>query len=81
MKLLRRVLPVGVDAAAVRVVLPGRVLVACGDDHGQPAILWEAQDFRPSLAGKLGGAVARAVVDDQDVDIRQLLLQLLEHAG
>ena len=71
-------LPVGVDAAAVRVVLPRRVLVAGRDDHGQAAVLRKAQHLGPPLPRELGRAVPRAVVDDEHIHAGKLAAELVE---
>ena len=74
-------LPVGVHAAAVGVVLARRVLVAGRDRHPQAAVLGEREHLRAAFARKRRRAVARTVVDDEYVRARQLTMELLEHVG
>ncbi len=78
-QLVRRMLPVGVDAPAVRVAVLGGVAVALGDRGAQPAVVAERDDLGAVLAGDRGGAVGRSVVDDEDVGVGELPPQLVDH--
>ena len=62
-------LPVGVDAAAERVAVLHRVAVAGGDRCPKASVLAEREHLGAVLAGDLGRAVGRAVVDDEDVGL------------
>jgi hypothetical protein len=72
-ELLRRVLSVGIDPAAIGVVLARRVFVSGRDDDRQAAVLREAEHLCASLQRDLGSAVHGAVVDDENVHVRKLL--------
>ena len=73
-------LPVRVDAAAVRVAVLQRPRIAGGDADREAAVLAQRQHFRAALAGDVGRAVGGAVVDDEDVRAGQGLAQVVEHA-
>ena len=69
-ELARRMLTVGVDAAAVRVAVLERVAVPGGDPEAQAEIGAERVHLGAVLARDVGGAVGRAVVDDEHVRVR-----------
>ena len=72
-------LAVGVDAAAERVPVFERPGVARGDAGLEAAVLPEGQHLGTVLARDNGGPVGRAVVDDEDVDVRELPAELVEY--
>ena len=72
-------LAVGVDAAAEGVVVLERPGIAGGDAGLEAAVLAEREHLGAVLAGDARGPVGRAVVDDEDVDVRQLPVELIEH--
>ena len=57
------------------------VAVAGRDPRPEPAVLAEREHLGPVLAGDVGGAVGRAVVDDEDVDVGKLGVELVEDPG
>ena len=71
-KLRGRMLAVGVDAAAVRVAVLERVAVTGGDAEPEAEVRAERVHLGAVLAGDVGRAVGRTVVDDEDVGVRQL---------
>ena len=77
----RRVLAVRVDPPAVGVLVLERPGVAGGDPRPQAAVLAEREHLGAVLARDVGGAIGRAVVDDEHVRSRELLVQLVEHGG
>ena len=80
-QLVRRVLPVRVDAAAVRVVVVACPCVAGGDRSLQAAVLAERDHFGAAGAGHVRRPVGRAVVHDEHVDVGQLGWSSLRTAG
>ena len=62
-------LAVGVEPPAEVVPAVERLAVALGDALAQPAVLAERDDLRPALAGDVGRAVGRSVVDDEQVGV------------
>ena len=71
-------LPVGVDAAAERVVVLERPRVAGCDPGPEAAVLAEREHLGAVLACDRRGAVGRAVVDHEHVRIGKLPVQLVE---
>ena len=78
-QLVHGMLAVGVDPADVRVRIRLRVGVAGGDPLLQPTVLSEREHFGSVRARHGGRPVRRAVVDDEDVGLRQPGAQLVEH--
>ena len=78
-KLRHGMLPVGVHAAREVVVVLVGVAVPGGDALPQAAVLAERQHLGATVASNGGGAVGRAVVDDEHVDSGQLGAKLVEH--
>ena len=71
-------LPVGIDAAAVLVPMTFRVRVT-GRDHGaQTAVLVEPRHTSSMSSCDGRRSVGRAVIDDEHVDRRELLVEALE---
>src|SRR5262249_56217399 len=68
-------------AAAERVAVIQRVAVAGPDPGGKAAVRLERDHLGPALPGDLGGPVARAVVNDEDVGVGQTRVELVEHGG
>ena len=69
-------LSVRVHPAAERVAASSRFAVAGGDRSTEAAVLAEGDDVGAVLACDVGGGVGGAVVDDEEVDGRELLAQL-----
>ena len=80
-ELVGRMLSVRVDASAVLVLVLDRVAVAARDRRGQSAVGAEGEHLGAVLHGDARSPVRRAVVDDEHVGARELVLQLLEHRG
>ena len=78
-KLARRVLAVGIDAAAVRIAVLERVPVPGGDPEAQPEVGAQRVHLGAVLARDVGGVVGRAVVDDEHVGVRQLGVERVEN--
>jgi hypothetical protein len=74
-------LAVGVDAAAEGVPVLERVAVARRDPGREAAVLVEGDNLRAVRLRDGGSRVGRAVVDDQEVGLRELLPQFLEDRG
>src|SRR5829696_8582263 len=79
LELRRRVLPVGVDTAAERVLVIARPPVPGGDRDPQPAVPIERQHLCAVPTRDRGRPVRRAVVDDEQVDVRQPGANRSEH--
>jgi hypothetical protein len=60
-------LPVGVDATAVRVSVLERVPVPGGDPETEPEVRPERLNGRTVLARDVGRPIGGAVIDDEDV--------------
>ena len=80
-KLVRRVLPVGVDPSAVGVVVLERPPVAGCDAESQPQVRAERMHLGAVLACNVGRAIRRSVVDDEHVCVGKLRAQRVEHGG
>jgi hypothetical protein len=79
LQLVRRMLAVRVDPPAEPVAAFVGPAPAGGDRVSEAAILREGEHLGARRPRSVGGAVGRAVVDDEDVGVRQLLLQLRQH--
>ena len=75
-QLVRRVLPVRVDAAAECIVAVARVAVTRGDRRLQTAVLAEQEHVGTRRARDVRSAVGRPVVDDEHVDVGELVVEL-----
>ena len=74
-------LAVGVDAAAERVVVLERPGITGGNALLKTAVLAERQHLGAVRACDVGGGVRGAVVDNEDVGVRQFPVELVEHRG
>ena len=74
-------LAVRIDASAVFVSVLDRVAVAARDRRGQSAVGAEREHVGAVLRGDARSPVRRAVVHDEHVGARELLVQLLEDGG
>ena len=77
--LARIVLPVAVDLDREVEVVLQRVLVSGLHRAPDAEIEREPEDDRARLLGRLGGAVGRAVVDDDDLEVRVRSSDLADH--
>ena len=73
-------LAVGIDAPAERIAVIRGVLPTGRDPGRKAAVRAERDHLGPALAGDLGRAIGRAVVDDEHVGLRKLLPKLVEHS-
>jgi hypothetical protein len=72
-------LAVGVDAPTEGVIVLECPGIAGGDAGLEAAVLAEREHLGAVLACHVRGPVGRAVVDDEDVGVRQPLPELVEH--
>jgi hypothetical protein len=74
-------LSIGVDATAIGISMVERPAITGCNAGGQASIASQGEDVRAAFTGDVGRAVGRAVVDDEDIHVRQLIREIREDAG